>query len=204
MRDTPVELIVAAFADEHGADQALKQLERSKKEQLSGLRDAAVLLRDTNEKLHIHETADMGGGKGAGIGALVGGAIGLLFPPAVLAGAVVGAVIGGLGARLLDAGLPDDQLKEIGSTLKPGTSAIVAVVEHVWVDEVEHDLAANGAQMMRQAISEDIARQFQAGQSGAYADLKDQQAVADSRLDEEPPGLPPRPSKRSEATVPPQ
>lgn len=216
--DVPVELVVAAFADEQGAARALEQLKQAKMEGLIGIRDAAVLTRDTSNTLRIKETGDMSGRKGAGVGAIVGGAIGLLFPPAVLGSAAIGAAIGGLSAKLHDAGFPDDELKGIGSRLKPGTSAIVAVIEHTWVEEVERELAAQGAQMVRQAIHEDITRQLEAGHDVAYVAVADQGTLAVGRLvvDEEatPPAStseaaemaapPPTASGSTEATAPPQ
>jgi uncharacterized membrane protein len=204
MSDVPVELVVAAFTDEQGATRALEQLKQAKKEGLVGIRDAAVLTRDANNTLHITETGDMSGRKGAGVGALIGGAIGLLFPPAVLGSAVIGAGIGGLGAKLRDAGFPDDQLKAIGSSLKPSTSAIVAVIEHTWVEEVERDLAAQGARTLRQAIQEDIARQLEAGRGVAYVAVADQGTLAVGRLVVDEAASPPAVSESTEMTASPQ
>jgi uncharacterized membrane protein len=202
--DVPIELVVAAFTDERGAARALDQLKLAKKEKLIGIRDAAVITRDANNTLHIKETGDMSGRKGVGVGGIVGGAIGLLFPPAVLGTAAVGAAIGGLGARLHDAGFRDDELRDIGSSLKPGTSAIVAVIEHTWVDEVERELAAQGAQMVRQAIKEDIAEQLEAGHSVGYAAVADQGSLAVSRVvvesAEEPVGGEPASAPASQST----
>lgn len=210
MSDVPVELIVAAFTDENGADRALDQLKQAKKEKLIGIRDAAVIRRDVNDKLHITETADMSGKKGAGIGAIVGGAIGILFPPSLLAAGAAGAVVGGLAARLHDAGFPDERLKEIGQALKPGTSAIVAVVEHQWVAELQQELAAQGAQVVQEAIKDDIAQQLAAGHSVAYTAIADQGTVVVGRAVEEPsepaaPGattLPPTQTGEQSATPP--
>jgi uncharacterized membrane protein len=204
MSDVPVELVVAAFTDELGATRALEQFKQAKKEGLVGIRDAAVLTRDANNTLHIKETGDMSGRKGAGVGALIGGAIGLLFPPAVLGSAVIGAGIGGLGAKLRDAGFPDDQLKAIGSSLKPSTSAIVAVIEHTWVEEVQRDLAAQGARTIRQAIQEDIARQLEAGRGVAYVAVADQGTLAVGRLVVDEAASPPTVSESTEMTAPPQ
>ena len=180
--DAPVELVVAAFPDEQGAARALEHLKQAKKEKLIDIRDAAVITCDANNTVRIKETDDMSGRKGAGVGALVGGAIGLLFPPAMLGTAAAGAVVGALGAKLHDAGFPDDQLKAIGSRLKPGTSALVAVIEHIWVDKVEKELAAQGAQMVRHAIRDDIVRQLEAGRGVAYVAVADQDTVVLGRM----------------------
>src|SRR6476469_3099311 len=111
--DVPVEVVLAAFNDEDGAEKALGQLKQAKKERLIGIRNAAVLWKDDKGKLHFKETADMRGGKG--------GVVGLVFPPSILASAAVGAAIGGFSAKLHDAGFPDDRLREVGKGLKPNT-----------------------------------------------------------------------------------
>jgi uncharacterized membrane protein len=169
MSDVPVQIIVAAFTDEEGADQALDQLKQAKKEHLIGIKDAAIIRRDPNNKLHIKETADMGGGKGAAIGGTIGAVVGLVTGPGVVLTTSTGAVIGGLVAKLHDAGIPNDRLRDIGSALKPGTSAIVAVIDHVWVQQVEQELARQGAQVMTEAIKEDIAQQLDANRDVVYS-----------------------------------
>jgi len=100
MSDVPVQLIVAAFQDEKSADMALKELKQARREKLIGIQNAAVIRKDEKGKLHIKETADMGGGKGAALGGVTGAAIGLLAGPALWVPAAVGALVGGLAAKL--------------------------------------------------------------------------------------------------------
>jgi uncharacterized membrane protein len=121
---------VAAFQDKKAADQALKALKQAKRERLIGIQNAAVLRKDEKGKLHIKETADMGGGRGAALGGVAGAAIGLLAGPALWVPAAVGALVGDLAAKLRDSGFSDERLKTIGESLEPGSSAIIAVVEH--------------------------------------------------------------------------
>ena len=107
MSQIAVELIVAAFEDEHEAENTLKQLEEAKKERGLGIYDTAVIRRDAGNVLHIRESADRDNGKGAVAGALIGGVIGLLFPPGILATSLIGATVGGLAARLRDQGFSE-------------------------------------------------------------------------------------------------
>ena len=162
--DVPVEVVLAAFNDEDGAEKALGELKQAKKDRLIGIRNAAVLWKDDKGKLHFKETADMRGGKGAVIGGVIGGVVGLVFPPSILASAAVGAAVGGFSAKLHDAGFPDDRLREVGKGLKPNTSALIAVIEDVWVREVEAELKQYGADVVTEAVRADIAAQLDSEQ----------------------------------------
>jgi uncharacterized membrane protein len=180
MNDVPVQLVIAAFQDEKGADDALKELKLAKWAGVIGIQDAAVLRRDQKNKLHVKETGDWGGGKGAVVGGLLGGAIGLLAGPVGLIGAA-GAVIGGLAAKLRDSGFSNERLDTVGGALKPGTSAIVAVIEHKWVAEYEEMVAEAGADVITQAISADIEAQLDQGGEVAYTAVSTDEALAVGR-----------------------
>jgi len=182
MTDVPVQLIVAAFQDERSADEALKALKQAKRERLIGIQNAAVLRKDEKGKLHIKETADMGGGRGAALGGVAGAAIGLLAGPALWVPAAVGALVGGLAAKLRDSGFSDERLKKVGESLEPGSSAIIAVVEHKWVTQVEKELEEAGADMFTEALGADIAGQLEAGHEVAYSALSTQEGYAVSRV----------------------
>lgn len=182
MSDTPVQLIVAAFKDEKAAKEALKALKQAQKEKLIKIESAAVVRKDEKGKLHIRETADMGGGKGAALGGVAGAAIGLIAGPALLVPAAVGALVGGLAAKLRDSGFSDERLKALGEGLTPGSSAIVAVVEHTWVNQVEAALAEANADLLTASISADIAEQLAAGHEVAYSAVSSQAGFAAARI----------------------
>lgn len=180
--DTPVQIIVAAFDDDAGASAALGDLKQASEERLVKIKAAAVLRKDADGKLHIKETADMGGGKGASLGGVAGAAIGLLAGPALIVPAAVGALIGGLAAKARDSGLSDEELKRIGLSLTPNSSALIAIVEHVWVDEVKQALARAGAEMLTQQLQIDIAEQLEAGHDVAYTALATSHGFAAGRI----------------------
>jgi uncharacterized membrane protein len=179
--DVPVQVVVAAFKDEKAASEALAQLKEAKKAGLIKIVDAAILSKDANGKLRIKETADMGGGKGAVVGGVVGAVIGILAGPIGLA-AIGGAVIGGLAAKLHDGGFKDERLKKLGEGLGPGNSAIVAVVEHTWVKQVEKELSEAGANAVTEELSADIAQQLQSGGEVSYTALDTGDAVVAERV----------------------
>ena len=182
MNDNPIQLIVAAFNDETAAKAALKELKQAQKEKLIKIENAAVLRKDEKGKLHIKETHDMGGGKGAALGGVGGAAIGLIAGAALAAPVVVGALVGGLVAKLRDSGFSDARLEAIGEGMPPGSSAIVAVVEHKWVEQVEKALAEESADMLTLELQADIAQQLEAGHEVAYTALATQEGFAAGRV----------------------
>lgn len=183
MSDAPIQLVVAAFNEEKGADQALKSLKAAKKEKLIGIKDAAVIRRDRKNKIHIKDVRDVGGGRGAVAGGVFGAAIALLTGgTGVLLSGAVGALVGGLAAKKIDMGLPNQRLKQLGDSLKPETSAIVAIIEHRWVADLEAVLAEAGAQVLTEALKADIAQQLEAGKDVAYSALATEGAIQTDRV----------------------
>lgn len=183
--DVPVQVVVAAFTEEGAAAEALEELKEAKRERLIGIQAAAVLTKDAYGKLHIKETADMGGGKGAALGGITGAAIGLIAGPALVVPAAVGALVGSLAAKWRDSGFSDSRLRKLGEGLTPGSSAIVAVVEHTWVAEVSDELAREGGDLLTEALKTDIALQLEAGHDVAYTALATQEGLATARATNE-------------------
>jgi uncharacterized membrane protein len=182
MTDVPIQLFVAAFKAEGDAEEVLKGLKAAKRERVIGIQNAAVLRRDQKGKLHIKETGDWGGGKGAAAGAAVGVAVGILTGGTGLLLGAAAAAIGGVAAKLRDSGFSDARLRVLGESLQPGTSAIVAVIEHTWVAEMEKEMAEVGADVFTVALADDIAAQLEAGREVAYTALADQEGIAMGRL----------------------
>jgi len=96
-----------------------------------------VIAKDTEGKVKVLETAELTPKKGAGKGAIVGGVLAVIFPPSLLAGVILGGGIGALVGKFTDKGLFDNtELKEAAEELPNGSSAIVAVVEDKWVQQL--------------------------------------------------------------------
>jgi uncharacterized membrane protein len=186
MPEAPTQVILAAFKDEHGAEAALEQLRAAQKEHLIAIDNVAILRCDQKGQLHIKEPTDMGGRRGAAIGGAVGAVAGLLFGPLVLATAG-GAAIGGLAAKLRDSGFDDKRLRQLGQNLQPGTSAILTVIQHTWVSELEAELEKAGADVVTEQIGSDIAAELKAGRDVAYTALVTDDTVIAMRAAEDRP-----------------
>lgn len=178
MNEAPIELILAAFQDEKAADAALQQLKAAKREQLIRIEAAAVLRRDEKNKLHVKEVGELTPKKGALGGAVLGGVVGVLTGGTGLLLGALGAALGGFVGKKRDTGFDNRRLKTVGDALQPGTSAIVAVIEHKWVTELEEALEELGADVMTAAIAADIAEQLAAGKELSYSALASQDALS--------------------------
>lgn len=156
MSDNPIEVFVATFSDEHEAGTALKQFRMMDREGSIDVIDAAVVVRGTDGKVTFEETADPSGRKWAKRGTVAGGLVGLIFPPSLLASAAVGAVGGGIWGRIRDKGIQDEDLRTIGDSLQPGTSAIIAVAEDHMVERLKRGLEGY-RNIARHAVSAEAA-----------------------------------------------
>lgn len=136
------ELVCIAFKDSSTADRVLNELRAMEAEYVLDLEDAVIVVRDTDGKVHLKQCVDVFGGAtthGVTLGVLWGGLIGLLFlnPLAGLLGSIAGGA--GAGAMttaanehglLSDYGIPDKFIKDLGSTLKRGTSAVFLLIRN--------------------------------------------------------------------------
>jgi uncharacterized membrane protein len=138
--DHRIQVFVAAYDNEVGAKQSLKDFQAMHREGSIDLIDAAVIVRDAGGKVKFEETADPSGKRWAKRGAIAGGIVGLIFPPSILAAGAVGAGAGGIWGKVRDKGFKDEDLREVGESLPPGTSAIIAVAEDRVVADLERGL----------------------------------------------------------------
>jgi len=113
-----------------------------------GSYDASVITKDDMGKVHVNkdETSTRHGAWG---GAAVGGLVGLLFPPAILAGAVVGAAAGGVGGHLWK-GMSRADVKAFGELIDEGQAALVIVGEST----IEQALAKAGLKAEKHVAKE--------------------------------------------------
>jgi uncharacterized membrane protein len=128
------------------ATRALKDLHNEFSLTLYGM---AVVSKDSNGRVSIKEAADQGP-LAMGVGALVGGLIGLVAGPAGAAvGFGTGALVGGLN-DLYDAGIGGDFLEAVWARLAPGQTAVVADIDEDWVTPLDTRMEALGGTVMRE------------------------------------------------------
>ena len=141
MTTSTLEVFVATYDTENGAAAASKAFQAAQRDGAIDLIDAAVIVHTADDKVKIEETADPSGKKWAKRGAIAGGVVGLIFPPSIIVSAAVGGGAGGIWGKVCDKGFKDEDLKQIGNSLPPGSSAIIAVAEDRMVEQLERALS---------------------------------------------------------------
>lgn len=134
---TPVTVAFAEYPNETGAKQVLDTLEQMERDGAVHVVDAAVLVKEPDGKAKITDTARRSRRRSLGAGAIAGGVLGLIFPPSLLVGAGLGAAVGGIvGALRHRDAFSNAEMRQAAESMAPGTSAIVAVVEERWLDQL--------------------------------------------------------------------
>jgi uncharacterized membrane protein len=132
------DIIAITFQDEQRADEVLDHLQQAQAGELLDLEDAAVVVKDMNENIHLRQTNDITAAKGAAYGGVLGLLIGMLFWLPV-AGGLAGVILGAVWGIMIDLGFEDQWMKEVGGSLKPGNSALFLLVRS-GTNRVIHEL----------------------------------------------------------------
>src|SRR5919202_342132 len=167
------ELVVVGFDDPHEADRALNELARLQREYLIDLEDAVVAIRGPDGKLRLKQSIDLvgaGAASGGLWGAMWGSLVGLLFLNPLLGlitGGALGAGAGALSGGLVDYGINDDFIRQIGETLQPNTSALFVLVRKAQTEKVLAEVSRFRGRVIRSSLSPEQEARLQAALSGS-------------------------------------
>jgi hypothetical protein len=137
--------------------------------------NTAVLHVKPDGKVKFVESRDWGAGRGA----LLGGALGIIGGPI---GIVAGGGIGALAAKLRDSGFKNDQLEQLGTSLGPNGSAAVIEIAADAVPTAEQLLKTLGAK-------EVVVEEIDASVAGLFED--DDEPTPEAEPDAVPAATPP-------------
>jgi uncharacterized membrane protein len=141
------QLVVLKFANETGAGETLDEIGKLQKQNLITLEDAATVVRGADGKPKVKQAVSLVGAGALG-GAFWGMLIGLLFFVPIL-GLAAGALGGALGGKFQDIGIDDDFIKQVGSSIEPGQSAVFLLIRDATPDRVIEALKAHNPEVIR-------------------------------------------------------
>ena len=160
------ELICIAFKGRDTAQQVLTDLHGMQKEYLVELAESCIVTRDPDGKLQLHQAVNLvttGAVSGGTWGALWGTLVGILFlnPLAgLLIGAAAGAGAGALSGSLVDYGINDDFIKQMGEQICPDTSALFVLLRKVTFDRVLPDFSKYEGTVLKTSLSNEQEQQL--------------------------------------------
>jgi len=148
-------LIVLGLNNEADAFEMRAALARLQTQYLIEMEDAVVVTRDEQGKVKLHQPVNLTAA-GAVRGTLWGSLIVLLFLNPML-GAAIGAGSGALSGALMDIGINDQFMKDLGATLTPGTAALFVLVRKSTPDKVLEGLKPfiGKAKVLRTSLTKD-------------------------------------------------
>jgi uncharacterized membrane protein len=140
-------LVVIGYDDQFKAEEVRLMLWKMQKEYLIDLEDAVVTVKDDKGKVKLHQAVNLTAAGALG-GGYWGSLIGLIFLNPIL-GLAVGATAGAISGALTDVGIDDKFMKELGETMRPGTSTLFILVRRATPDKVLEELKGTGGKVYR-------------------------------------------------------
>ena len=150
------DLLVVAFNDEFKAERVRLDLLQMQHEHLVDLEEAAVLVHKKDGKVKLHHVTHFTVPVALG-GGFVGSLIGLMVlnPAVALVGMVTGAGLGAAIGSLKEVGIEEKFMEELGSHLKPGTSALFIVAKKAKPEVILKELKRFGGKVLQTSLKHD-------------------------------------------------
>jgi uncharacterized membrane protein len=126
MADEQFVLFAGAYDDLDDAKEDFDGIKALHKESWLGPYEGVLFVKEDGGKVKIIDRDSSIRAAGAGAGALIGGVVGLIFPPTILAGAAVGGAAGALLGHFFGTFKRKD-VAELGEMLDEGTAGILVI-----------------------------------------------------------------------------
>jgi uncharacterized membrane protein len=164
-------LVVGRFPTMDEAETAYNLLEAVERDSRLRIDGVVIASCDAEGKVQLGKVTEHSTRTGLTWGLVGGVALGVLFPPSILAGALGGGAIGAAIGKVTNlsnrAGLAD----ELEGVMEPNTAGIVALVEDTAVVEVRRALA-KADQIVTKAVDKQIAAEIDREAARAKASLE--------------------------------
>jgi uncharacterized membrane protein len=169
MSDKHKDVLIAAYLFEDLAKQDFDALLKLAGQKTITVEGVVLVQKDADGQVHVTETGDHLGRKGAKIGGGVGLVVGLFAPPllaATAAGAAAGVVLGKFTKHRLESGIAE----KMDTALPPGSAGIIAVYDTDGAGAVDKALA-NAVKKSVAQIDGTSAKELKTGLAEAQAGM---------------------------------
>jgi arylsulfatase len=169
MSDKHKDVLIAAYLFEDLAKQDFDAVLKLAEQKTITVEGVVLVQKDADSQVHVVETGDHLGRKGAKIGGGVGLVVGLFAPPLLAAtavGAAAGAVLGKFAKHRLQSGIAE----KMDTALPPGSGGVIAVYDTEGAAAVDKALA-NAVKKSVVQIDGTSAKELKAGLAEAQAGM---------------------------------
>jgi len=137
----PVQLLVVSFDKPNFSGEILEELKRLRENEVIRLIDILAVQKNLDGSLTALQWSDLSIEEAEGLGATVGALLGLGVggDAAVEAGAIAGMEAGADGHLINEA-----EVWDVAEAIEPGSSAAIALIEHVWAVPLRAAIAKAG------------------------------------------------------------
>src|SRR5882757_1672631 len=140
MSDTHKDVLIAAYLFEDLAKRDFDAVLKLAEDKTITVEGVVVVQKDPDGEVHVLETGDHLGRRGAKLGGGAGLVVGLFAPP-LLAATVVGAAAGAVLGKFAEHRLESGCCEKMYGALPPGSAGVIAVYDSDDHDAVEKALA---------------------------------------------------------------
>lgn len=162
-------LFVADFADTSTAWEAYEALKAAEDGRTVEIEGVIVLKREADGKLEIQKATDHSTKSGLKWGVVGGIALGVIFPPSILGSAAALGAAGAATGKVRQLHHRSELADEVGESIAPGHSGIIALVSDPGVVEIRQALALADS-IVEGAVDRVAARDIKAAAKEAEAE----------------------------------
>ncbi len=163
-------VIVGVFSNPTDAESAyelLTEIERTTSLRIDGV---VVASADAEGKIHLGKVTDHSTKTGLKWGVVGGVALGILFPPSILAGAIGAGAFGAAIGKVRNEANRSGLAEQLEGVMAPNSSGVIALVEDTAVVEIEKALA-KADKIVTQAVDKQVAAEIDRDAAAAKASL---------------------------------
>jgi uncharacterized membrane protein len=163
-------VIVGVFSNPTDAESAyelLTEIERTSSLRIDGV---VVASTDADGKVHLGKVTDHSTKTGLKWGVVGGVALGILFPPSILAGAVGAGALGAAIGKVRNEANRSGLAEQLEGVMAPNSSGVIALVEDTAVVEIEKALA-KADRIVTKAVDKQVAAEIDRDAAAAKASL---------------------------------
>jgi uncharacterized membrane protein len=163
-------LIVGVFSNTTDAEAAYNQLTEIERNSSLRIDGVVVASKDAEGKVHLGKVTDHSTKTGLKWGIVGGVALGILFPPTILAGAAGAGALGSAMGKVRNVAHRSALGDQLETVMQPNTSGVIALVEDTAVVEIQQALA-KADEIVTRAVDKQIAAEIDREAASAKASL---------------------------------